>query len=102
LRDGTTTRQISADFSNHRVAGLDKLRIVALILVTWQYSASVLVARLFGQEGDFGIRLDGGNIDSWLMEDRRPIECRPDRHIKFLFDSALTPASGNHPAAAEA
>lgn len=39
-----TTQQISADFSNRRVVGLDTLRIVALILVTWQHAASVLGA----------------------------------------------------------
>ncbi|HXE39451.1 MAG TPA: acyltransferase family protein [Azonexus sp.] len=44
LKDGMTTQQISADFGNHRVVGLDTLRLVALILVTWQHAASVLGA----------------------------------------------------------
>lgn len=34
----------------------------------------LVLARLLGRHGEFGIRIDSENIDSWLAEDRRRIE----------------------------
>jgi hypothetical protein len=34
----------------------------------------LIIDRLLGKQSDFGIKLDSGNIDSWLAEDRRRVQ----------------------------